>query len=146
MTDQEYIERRVDDQIEWYGRKSARNRYWYNTLKVLEILLALLIPLFAGLVTEETGYFKYLIGILGFLVAAITGVISLFKFHEKWTQYRIMAERLKQERYLYLTKAGIYGGDQAYSRFVERVEGQLSKENMDWVGYMKEEGEDRNGA
>jgi hypothetical protein len=141
MTDQEYIERRVDDQIEWYDKKSTRNRYWYNTLKVLEILLALLIPLFAGLLTDATGYFKYVVGVLGFLVAAITGIINLFKFHEKWTEYRVMAETLRRERYLYLTRAGIYGGDQAYSRFVERVEGQLAEENMDWSRYMKEEGE-----
>lgn len=139
MTDQEYIERRVDNQIAWYDKKSTRNRYWYNTLKILEILLALLIPLFAGLMTDTTGYYKYLIGVLGFLVAAVTGIINLFKFHEKWTQYRVMAETLKRERYLYLAKAGIYQGDKAYNRFVERVEGLLAEENMDWVGYMKEE-------
>ena len=139
MTDQEYIKNRVDHQIAWHEMKSARNRRWYNSLKVSEILLALLIPLFAGMVTNETGYLKYLIGILGFLVAAITGIINLFKFHEKWTGYRVMAETLKQERYLFMTKAGIYQGAQAYGRFVERIEGQLSKENIDWSRYMKEE-------
>jgi len=139
MTDQEYIKTRVDHQIEWYGRKSTRNRYWYQSLKVSEILLALLIPLLAGLITNETGYLKYVIGILGFLVAAISGVINLFKFHEKWTEYRVMAETLKQERYLYLTKAGMYSDDQAYNRFVERIEGHLSRENLDWSRYIKEQ-------
>jgi len=35
---------RLEDQIQWYGAKSARAQRWYKSFKFVQILLAVLIP------------------------------------------------------------------------------------------------------
>ena len=48
MNIQEYIEKRVDDQINWYDEKSRKAQKWYKGLQLLEIIIAALIPLLSG--------------------------------------------------------------------------------------------------
>jgi len=47
MGEQEYFEQRLDDQINWYDKKSVFNQQRYKQLRTAEIVLSLLIP-FAG--------------------------------------------------------------------------------------------------
>ena len=55
MTAEAYIKDRVDDQIAWYGKKSAINKTYHLWSNALIIVFAALIPFFAGL-TEESLY------------------------------------------------------------------------------------------
>ena len=139
MTEEEYLKERVENQIDWYDSKSILNKNYYNRLKFFEILLALSIPLLSGFISSGTEFLKYAIGLIGFLVAGINGILNLFKFHEKWTEYRTVSETLKHEKYLYLTRKGIYNSDLSYNRFVERIEGHISKENTNWSQYVNDQ-------
>jgi hypothetical protein len=49
MTDQNPTLERLDDQINWYDKKSLFNQSWYKRLKIVQILTASAIPLAAGL-------------------------------------------------------------------------------------------------
>jgi hypothetical protein len=132
MDQEEYLKNRVDNQIAWYDRKSASNQRWFQLLRVIEIVAAATIPLLTGFV-EPFSDLKIVIGILGLMVAVIAGVLALYQFQENWTAYRATCESLKQEKYLFLTKAEPYNGDAAFSLFVHRVEGLMAEQRAAWM-------------
>lgn len=136
MSEEDYLKNRVQDQIDWYEKKSAWNKQWFMRLKVLEIILALLVPLLTGYITGDTSGLRLAVGIIGLLVAAFAGITTLFKLQENWITYRGVAESLKYEKYLYTTKAGPYKDNGSFTTFVERIEGLISKENAKWATYI----------
>ena len=137
MEDKIYIEQRVEDQIKWYNKKSSFNKYSFNILRSAEIILSILIPFFAGFITKDM-YNKYIIGIIGVIVAIIAGLLSFFQFQEKWIQYRATAEKLKREKYLYLAKVDVYNNDNCYNIFVKEIENIISNENSIWFEHIIE--------
>src|SRR5262245_7683277 len=74
-TAEEYLETRVKDQIDWYDKKSAKNKTKFLTLKVTEIILALFIPFLSGYINDDTNDLKVIVGALGIVVAAIAGLV-----------------------------------------------------------------------
>lgn len=137
MDSEEYLEQRLQDQINWYDKKSQWNQRWYKRLKAIEILMAASIPLLVGYVTETSSHMKIVVGFLSVIVAAIAGIENLYKFQENWIEYRTTAESLKHEKYLYLTKTGPYNEEDAFSKLVEKVEDMISRENTRWSQYIK---------
>jgi Protein of unknown function (DUF4231) len=135
MTEAEYFEQRLTDQINWYDKKSGHYKKLFMRFKVTEIVLALLIPLLTGYITTEMVGLKVFVGLLGVIVAVAASLLTLYKFQENWIEYRTVSEQLKYEKYLYLAKAGIYKEKRAFADFVERIEGILSAENAKWVSY-----------
>ena len=122
---------RLDDQLQWYERKSSSCQKWYTRLKTLTIVNASLIPILTGFMT---GNFSRIItsGLAG-LVAVIEGLQQLHQFHSNWITYRSTCEALKHEKYLYLASAGHYAGvANARGLLVERVEALVSQEQSQW--------------
>ncbi len=72
-------------------------------------------------------------GIMGIAVAAIGGLLSLYRYQEKWVEYRVTAENLKREKYFFLTATEPYHGDDKFTVLVARVETILAAENMQWA-------------
>jgi hypothetical protein len=138
MKEEEYLTVRVKDQIDWYDRKSAWNKKWFMRLKVMEIFLALFVPFLTGYITSNTPGLKITVGLIGVMVAAIAGITTLYKLQENWLTYRGVAESLKYEQFLYLTRSGPYKDPDAFPAFVERIEGLISKENTKWTTYFEE--------
>jgi hypothetical protein len=139
INEQEYLENRVNTQIEYYDKASIKNKKWYLRLKVVETVLALMIPFLTGYITtgDNAISLKVMVGLLGIIVAAAANLVTIFKFQENWIGYRNTAEILRHENYLYITKSGSYNGDNAFPVLVERVEDILAKENTGWVSYIK---------
>ena len=132
ISPEEYIEKRLDDQIAWYGRKSATNQRWFKRLRFAEIVAAATIPFLSGFAGNSLAI-KIAIGALGVFVAVIASVLGLLQFQVHWIAYRAIAESLRKEKFLFLTQTEPYDKDDAFHRFVQRVEALLSKENTDWV-------------
>ena len=137
MTEQEYLDTRVKDQIEWYDKKSLWHKKLFMRLKITETILALLIPLLTGYITTGMVGLKIVVGLIGIIVAATANIITLYKFQENWIEYRTVAESLKHEKYLYITHAGAYKDSSSFPIFVERFESFISKENTQWASYIK---------
>lgn len=118
-TEEDYLKTRVIDQIKWYDKKSIYNKRWFLTLKVIEILLSLFIPFLTAYITTSGDSLKIVVGILGIVVTAIAGLITLIKYQENWIEYRTVAESLKLEKFQFLAKAGPYKNlDESYPLFV----------------------------
>ncbi|MDB4292245.1 DUF4231 domain-containing protein [Maribacter sp.] len=134
MTAEQYIEERIDNQIRWYGKKSAINKKYHLWSNALIIIFAALIPFFAGLTEETLVWPKYLIALLGVLTATLTGTSALYKFQEKWMTYRITGESLKREKLLFQTRTHPYNSDAAaFNQFVSTTESLMNNENAVWT-------------
>ena len=61
-------------------------------------------------------------------------MISLFNHQKNWIEYRKTSELLKQEKFMYLFKSGVYR-DEKYPNItlVERCETMISNENINWA-------------
>lgn len=132
MDEQAYLTDRVDDQIDWMSAKAGRNQKWFRRLRLIELAAAASIPFVTGLIREPGDAFAISVGALGVAVAVIAGVMSLFQFQETWVEYRQTAERLKREKYVFLTRTEPYDGEDRLHLFVQRVETALSDERASW--------------
>lgn len=132
ISETDYFEQRLDDQIDWYECKSAANQKAYKRLRLVEIIVATSIPLLAGYGCYSP-YIGLTVGIFGLAVAAIAGILSLYRFQENWSEYRASAESLKQEKFLYLARAAPYDRDRPFELLVERVEALLKRETAGWA-------------
>src|SRR5215217_7205999 len=124
---------RLNDQIEWYDRKSGTNQFWYKWIKLAQLVLAALIPVLS---LVEVPWWRWITAALGGLIVVLEGVQQLWQFNNLWITYRSTAEQLKHEKYLFLAFSGHYSGlntDEALKLLSERVEEQVSTEHAKWV-------------
>ncbi len=145
MNPEQYMEERVDDQFNWFERKSSFNQKRYKRIKMLILIAAGLIPFLSGCkflgLIGDIG--SMVAGLLGVFIAVSEGLLSIHKYQENWLQYRSSAEALKREKLLYLTQVGPYADNQqAFPRFVQNVEDILQEDNSAWKSYIIEEKKD----
>jgi hypothetical protein len=119
---------RLEDQINWYDRKSSDNQRRYKWLKLLELAVAAALPVVAGI-----GSPVLVIGALAAVIVVLEGAQHLYQFQEHWITYRSTAEALKHEHYLYLAEAGPYLGEDRHRQLAERIEGLISQEHAKWT-------------
>ena len=70
---------------------------------------------------------------MGVAMATIGGLLSLYRFQEKWIEYRVTAESLKREKFFFLTGTAPYDVDDRFQTLVTRVEAILAAENVQWA-------------
>ena len=136
ISEAEYFEQRLDDQIDWYDKKSSGSQAAYKRLRLIEIVAAASIPLLAGY-AQNSELISITIGVIGLIVAVIAGIITLYRFQESWTEYRASAEALKQEKFLYLARTEPYNTERAFELLVGRVESLLKNESAGWAEAMR---------
>jgi hypothetical protein len=123
---------RLEDQLQWYDTKSTQCQKWYKRLKLVQISLAVLIPVLSHL---DPMYAKWITSVAGALIAVLEGVQHMNQYSTLWVTYRATAERLKHEKFLFLSGAGPYKGQPEPERLIalaERVEEHVSTEHANW--------------
>lgn len=143
MTQDEYLKDRLDDQINWYSRKSQRNQKYFKVLRVIEVVFASTIPVLVTQIAPETSLLKIIVGSMAVCVAVASGLVSLYKFQENWIEYRTTAETLKHEKFLFLTKSSPYDGEGSFHALVQCVESLLSKENATWSRILRDKSKEK---
>lgn len=132
VSDPDPISTRLDDQIDWYERKSTSNQNAFRRIKTIEIITAALIP-FLGVFVKEYPQTAWLIGALGVLITVLEGLLQLNQYQQTWITFRATCEALKREKYLYLANAAPYAGLADPRAFLaERVETLVSQEHAKW--------------
>ena len=140
MPEQDYLSQRIDDQINWYSKKSTFNKKRYQLLKALVIIISASIPVLAIIITGNDEMLKIAVGVAGVLIVALEGLLSLYKYKDIWLQYRMTAEVLEREKLFYLTGAGVYKNNKNFQSLVDRAEAIMSNENKSWLtNQLKEE-------
>ena len=123
---------RLEDQIDWYDCKSSSCQTRYKGLKFVQISLAVLIPILSHL---DPACAKWATSIAGAMIAVLEGVQHMNQYSTLWVTYRATAERLKHEKFLFLSSAGPYRGQAEPERLTalaERVEEHVSTEHANW--------------
>jgi Protein of unknown function (DUF4231) len=124
---------RLEEEIQWYSRKSARCQRLYKWLKFVEIVAAAAIPLLAGFDTRVE-----VLAVLGALIVVLEGLQHVNQYQSNWITYRSTAEALKHEKFLYLAGAGPYEVEHPHSLLAERIESLISQEHAKWISERKE--------
>ena len=144
MKQEEYIEVRVDDQIEYYDTQSGIGQSRYKWLAGTQMLSGAVIPIIAGF-SDSICFSEWIIALLGLTVTSATAFLTINKYQERWINFRTTCETLKHLKYLFVTESSPYNDGDSYDKFVNDIEAVLSKENTDWAFYarmQKEKDED----
>jgi hypothetical protein len=123
---------RLIDQLSSYDRKSNQCQKMYKGVKFFQIVLAVGIPVATHLETEQA---KWVTSVAGSLIAILEGVEQMNQYSTLWVMYRSTAERLKHEKFLFLSEAGPFRALPIADRLVllaERVEEHVSSEHANW--------------
>lgn len=133
MNIDEYIENRVNNQIDWYDGKSISCQNKYKLTQTIEIVLASLIPLLSAY-SKNCIVIAILVGTLGAAIAIIESLTKLYKWHENWIEYRTTCELLRYQKYLFITKSAPYNTEpeSVENIFVRNIENIISSENNKW--------------
>jgi hypothetical protein len=138
MSQPDYAMERLEDQINWYDKRSGYNQRMFKGLKTITIVVSLLIPLFAAFAAYKGNIDGKLIaliaGVFGALITLLEATQQLNQYHSNWITYRSTAEALKHEKYLYLSNAGPYAAaENAKALLAERIESSVSQEHAKWA-------------
>jgi len=121
---------RLEHQLEWYDKRSVSCQRWYKALKLLQVVLAVLIPIMAMLPVA-----KWATALAGAAIAVLEAIQHMNQYSTLWVTYRSTAEHLRHEKYLFLSSAGPYRGQAETDRLLtlaERVEEHVSSEHANW--------------
>lgn len=128
---------RLEDQLHWYDGKSTCCQKKYKWLKFVQMAMAVSIPLLSHL---DPAIAKWATSIAGALIAVLEAIQHMNQYSMLWVTYRATAERLKHEKYLFLSAAGPYKGQAEPERLIalaERVEEHVSTEHANWFNETK---------
>jgi len=127
---------RLEDQINWYDRKSSLNQRIFRRIKITEILAAALIP-FVSVFRMQ--FVSYTTAGLGVLITVLEGMLHLNQYQQNWINYRSTCEELKHEKYVYLGNAGPYASvNDPHALLAERVESLVSQEHAQWASVQQQ--------
>lgn len=141
MTAEEYLAQRWESQYQYHRKSAARNKRAFQTLRIVEILMAATIPFLNGLddsVLNES-WWDIIVSFQAVSITMLAGILMLFKYQERWIESRMVVEQLKTERMLFETQAGHYNREDAERRFVERIERILGGEVRSWSNEQRED-------
>jgi hypothetical protein len=120
----------LDEKIRYYDREARRHSLAYHVTKAMTIIVAAVIPFVAGRPDMAV-----VTGLLGVVIVILQGLQQLFNVHENWIRYRSTCEALRNERFLYGAKAGLYAGGaaEAERRLAEQVGAIVRQEYSRWA-------------
>ena len=137
---------RLEDQLEWYDRKSRHSQRAYKWIKIVEIVAAAAIPFLSALNISPGSAacfghsLSWIIGGLGVLITILEGLLHLNQYQQNWISYRSTCEGLKHEKYTYVAKAPPYHNEaERHALLAERIESLVSQEHAKWASVQQQE-------
>ncbi len=145
MDSDQYLERRVEDQLKYYEGAADREKRRHVLTQSVVITFGAIVPVVVNLPAWSIGWFdlsvfaRIIATILSLTVAILTGLANFRKSEDLWLTYRMTQELLKREKYLYLTHSGDYSDpNTAFGLFVDRFERLISVEHNRFQTLVKE--------
>lgn len=141
ITRENYIEKRLLNQIAWYSKKSREMKKKYLFLNTTVFIINTIVPVILVLLDSFTLKVKFLIAGLVAVANFSNGLICANKYQELWINYRFMSEQLTKEKILFETKVGKYKINSEYTDndiselenlFIYTCESIMDSEHNDW--------------
>jgi len=136
MEIENYLKERVEDQIQYYSVVSRRNRLLYFTTITFQIFLGAYLPISTRVSVPINAELQ--ISLIGAFIIILTGLQAVGNFKEKWISYRKTAEKIKQEKFRFLTMSDKYK-EEEFAYFVTKMEEIFANENAEWINISKKE-------
>lgn len=146
-----YIQCRLENQIEYFTKSANTNQKNYKILKRLGIYCNVFTSIAIGLIfaiPNLIDFYKFILNIVAF--GSSTIVLATYQWEEfhnygaKWEKFRLIAERLKGEKYLYLMNSGIYANyvdiSQKNQKFVEIIEKIIHETDLSYFTLLVDPG------
>jgi hypothetical protein len=142
-----YLAERVDDQITYFDQGAMKYQKKYRRLKSSAIFCNVLTTMTIALAFTVSPEYKIWMGILALVLSTL--VLFTYQWEEfhnygaKWEKFRLVAEQLKSEKYLYVNRTGRYDLDDDQARnkmFVEAVEQVIRGTDISYFALMVEPG------
>jgi len=137
-----YLSGRWADQCAYFESKASQNQKNYRRTRRLTLFSSLLTPIFifgSVLITKNNSplqnYYDFLPLILSTVAIGSYQWEEVHNYGPQWAKFRLVAERLKTHRELFLQKAGVYRGmeeAEALARFVENCEGLIEGTDVNY--------------
>ena len=139
-----YICSRIEDQIAYYEKQSARNKRLYHLLSALAIVANACIPVISIYIKTADGNetIKTIITVLSSCATVFTSLLVLFNAKELWAKYRGSASFLTSLLHQYYTGTSTFEDldDEAAFRMLARLsESHLSSESSSWSDLVNKE-------
>lgn len=143
----EYIAKRVDDQLAYFDASAIKNQGAYKRLKSTSIVCNVLTTMTIALAFTVSEKYKLYMGILALVLSTI--VLATYQWEEfqnygaKWEKFRLVAEQMKSEKFMFLNRAGRYSSmeeREASSVFVETVEDMIRGTDRSYFSLIVEPG------
>lgn len=144
VIEDEYLLKRFEQSVLWYIKNANNCKIWYFALSIVGIVLPLSIPILN--LFNDSSYVKLLITLVSVFTSFVTALLSLLKSHDKWINYRSVAEALQTELTLYISKCGDYVDSTQEERnqlFAERIETLMGNEHIKWIGIVNKKSDDK---
>ncbi len=150
MSDSEiekYVTQRVDDQLNYFDSSAIKNQKAYKRLKSTAIACNVLTTMTIALAFTVPEAYKIYMGILALVLSTV--VLATYQWEEfenygaKWEKFRLVAEQLKSEKFMFLNKAGRYATQDEPENerlFVETVEGVIRGTDLSYFSLIVEPG------
>jgi hypothetical protein len=142
LSPEDYLKNRVQDQIDWYDRKSGILKKRYRRMKVVTIILGVSIPVVISFseLADSVEWLKYIAGAMGAAISGLEGISGILKDKDNFLAYRATREALMREKMLYSTLSGNYAGSKdAFALFVASCESIMANEHSGWVEIFNKE-------
>ena len=142
-----YIKERLEDQMQYFDRNAITNQGRYRFLKRVSIVCNILTTMAIALAFTVPEKYKVWMGILALVLSTI--VLATYQWEEfenygaKWEKFRLVAEQLKAEKYMYQNHAGAYASSDEKRRhcdLVETVEGIIRGTDISYFSLMVDPG------
>ncbi|WP_412515540.1 DUF4231 domain-containing protein [Actinomadura madurae] len=129
-----YVLTLADDSYRWYQRAAQKARRYYRLTEVLQLVLSSAIPISAVLSPKNA----IVPAILGSLVVILTGLRSIFHWHDDYIRFSEAREAVEAERRLYLTKTEPYNDDLTRDGLLAQSVTEIEQREMSaWIKIAK---------
>ena len=138
---------RLEDQLQYFEKSASKNQKFYRLLKKTAIICNVFTTLAIALAFTAPENAKVWMGI-GALVLS-TAVLATYQWEEfqnygaKWEKFRLVAEQLKSEKFLYLNECGQYNillQIDRHKLFVQTIESIIKGTDLSYFSLMVEPG------
>lgn len=143
----DYMKSRVDDQLSYFDSSAIKNQKSYRRVKLTAIACNVLTTMTIALAFTVPETYKVGMGILALVLSTVVlgtyQVEELQNYGAKWEKFRLVAEQLKSEKYMFLNQVGPYSSaDENANRrqFIEHVEGTIRGTDIAYFSLIVEPG------
>jgi hypothetical protein len=136
---EQYLNGRWREQCAYFDSKAASNQRNYMRTRIVTLVSISLTPLsIAGAIIVpifRSTLYDFVPLVLSTVAIASYQWEELFNYGSKWAKFRLVAERLKGHRELFVQRTGLYRGlddDTAQKQFVEYCEGLIEGTDVNY--------------